>query len=169
MNDYSLCVTNERFRTEHFDITNLEDEINVDRLCSDFLKIFHRDLTEKGLPPDEAGSLAHGADYFLRDFVIAEKRENIFKLKPERIRQFAGNWYIIKTLEPNMVELESILDGVEAFYSFADSEKRLSEGTIDGVKQECAQREFYSTRIESFWAIEGDGYLAWDAACPLES
>ncbi|MCK7482142.1 MAG: hypothetical protein M0C28_37060 [Candidatus Moduliflexus flocculans] len=36
--------------------------------------------------------------YFLREFVIAECDDNLFRLPAERVRQFAGHWYIVRTL-----------------------------------------------------------------------
>lgn len=156
------------FDRRQFDIQSLDDEIRVDALCQELLKLFYCDLVERqALTPEAASALAYGADYFLREFVIPDRLENLFALRPGRVRQFAGNWYIVRTLEPNMVELRSILSGVDAFYDFC-----LHQGWVDAalrqqVRQETADLPFYEARIQAFWEISGDGFSAWDRACPL--
>lgn len=157
------------FAPEHFQITTLDDEIRVDQLCVQLLRIFCRDLIEQGLEPLAAGELARGADYFLRDFMIAECRKNIFTLAPGQIRQFGGNWYIVRNLEPNLVELGGILKGVAAFYRYCLERQRISPAIMEQIDAECALTDYFSARIERFWAISGDGYQAWVTECPLET
>jgi hypothetical protein len=158
----------DRLGAELFDIDNLDDEIRADQACVALLRIFCRDLVEEqGLAPLAAGALAQGADYFLREFVIADRRENIFTLLPGRIRQFAGNWYIVKNLEPNMVELTAILQGTQAFYRYCGSIGRVSLEVNEQVERECDELAFYQERIASFWAITGDGYQRWEGQCSL--
>jgi hypothetical protein len=157
------------FARENFEIHNLQDEIRVDELCQRLLHCFRRELVEnEKLPPEQAGALAHGADYFLREFVIPDRRENILALRPGRVRQFAGNWYIVRNLEPNMAELGSILQGVEAFYAYLGKVGKVSAELKAAVRQECALLDYYSQRIDDFWAIEGDGYAAWERECTLK-
>lgn len=154
---------------ENFEVRNLEDEIRVDGLCRRLLQEFHRELLQnRGLPSAEAGALAHGADYFLREFVIPDRRENIFSLPPGRVRQFAGNWYIVRNLEPNMAELTGILRGVAAFYDFCRQAGMVTDDLVAAVRAECAELDFYHRRIEAFWAIEGDGYRTWEEECSLK-
>lgn len=157
------------FRKKDFDIRTLQDEIRADALCERFLRLFREHLVEReGRSPEEAGALAHGADYFLREFVISARRENILEIPPKRVRQFAGNWYIVKTLEPNMVGLGQILQGTEAFYAYCRDIDKVSPETAEGVREECAKRDYYQNRIDRFWKIEGDGFLAWEQECPLK-
>jgi hypothetical protein len=157
------------FAIEEFEIRNLQDEIRVDRLCSDFLKFFYLDLVEEGRSAEEASALAYGADYFLREFVIPDRRENIFALRPGRMRQFAGNWYIVRTLEPNMVELDGILAGTLAFYRYCRKVSKVNESLLSDMEKDCADRDYYRDRIEAFWAIVDDGYLAWEKECSLKN
>jgi hypothetical protein len=157
------------FAKESFEIHNLQDEIRADQLCQRFLQFFRRDLEKKdNLPPAQAGALAHGADYFLREFVIPDRRENIFGLRPGRVRQFAGNWYIVRNLEPNMAELKNILQGIAAFYAWCCKVGKVSAELAETVRQECSLLDFYRRRIDDFWAIEGDGYSAWERECTLK-
>lgn len=168
MSESSFSPAAADFAPHHFDIQTLDDEIRVDQLCQQFLKVFYCDLVERGgLPAEAASALAYGADYFLREFVIPDRRENLFALRPGRVRQFAGNWYIVRTLEPNLVELGSILRGVEAFYAFCLRQNKITPALCDLVRQECAELPFYEARIHAFWDISGDGFSAWDQACPL--
>jgi hypothetical protein len=157
------------FRKETFDIGNLQDEIRADQVCGQLLQLFARSLVEeKNLPPEQAGAQARGADYFLREFVIPDRRENIYDLRPERVRQFAGNWYIVKNLEPNIKELGQILEGIRSFYEFCLRSGKVSSELVEGVQKECAAVDYYQGRIEDFWAIEDDGYLSWEKKCSLK-
>ncbi|MBN2427058.1 MAG: hypothetical protein JXK94_01840 [Deltaproteobacteria bacterium] len=158
------------FARKKFDIRTLEDEIAVDQLCSRFLQSFFHHLVEtEKTSPAEAARLARGADHFLREFIIPEKRENIFVISCERVRQFAGNWYIVRTLEPNPKELCDILDGIKTFYRFCSQSGKTDFTRYEAIVHHCNQLDYYRKRIDSFWAIEDDGYFSWNAECPLES
>jgi len=159
----------ETFPLEAFDIDGLQDEIRADRLCQQLLRRFAADLaTGAGLPPAEAGALAHGADYFLREFMIDDRRENPFRLRAGRVRQFADTWYIIRNLEPNLAELTDLLEGVMAAYHYFGEQGLVSTDLAQQVRGECEDLEFYRERIESFWAIEEGGYPAWESRCSLK-
>lgn len=151
-----------------FRILSDEDEIRVDGLCRDLLKDFHRGLLVRGTPLREAGSLAHGADYFLRDYVVSARRENILDGTPGLIRRFAATWYVITTLEPSLDELAGHLKGVRAFFSFLREKGLISPSCLAQAEEECSDLGYYEKRIESFWNIKDDGYLAWERECTLK-
>jgi len=151
----------------HFQINDLDDEIRVDRLCVEMLQRFAAVLREGGAEPLDAGRFARGADYFIRDFLVADRRDNILEPDPERIRQFAGNWYIITNLEPNIDELADVLAGVESFYQFLVTQRLLDEDELPEIGEACTDLGHYKERIEAFWAIEGDGFSAWNQGCPV--
>ena len=158
-----LQVNKDDFRLE-----TLDDELRVDDLCKKMLRRFYFQLLEDGDAPERATLLANGADYFARDFVVGFKQRNLFDEKPGIVRQFAGNWYIVTTLEPNISEIAGRLDGVRAFYRFLRSRDLISSGYLDEIEKECADTDFYAGRIASFWDIEGDGYVAWERECTLK-
>lgn len=150
-----------------YTITDLDSEILVDQRCSALLKQFHQQLIEQQFDPLLAGKIAHGADYFLRDFIIGDCRENPLTIQPERVRQFAGHWYIIKTLEPNLKELTDILQGIALFYSYLLQKQAISVGDQQHILQLTAELDFYQQRIDDFWSICADGYQQWRDQCPL--
>lgn len=151
-----------------YDIADLDDEIRVDQLCVGLLRHLYQNLIQKGgIPPEQAGAFCHGADYFLREFVVAERRENLFSIEAHCIRQFAGHWYITRTAEPNIQELKSILSGTAEFYHFIARQGLLTEAVANDIAAQCRELDYYQQRIDGFWAIEGDGYEAWRQACPL--
>ena len=162
-------LRDELFRSELFDIRDLQDEIRADELCGRLLRYFYLELVEEGLPPAEAGALAHGADYFLREFIIPDRQENIFAIAPHRVRQFAATWYIIRTVEPNLAELTRILEGVAAFYRYCGKHGRFPAERLAGIEEQCRDLAYYEGRIAAFWAIEGDGYFAWEAEVSLKN
>ena len=151
-----------------YEIRGLDDEIRVDSLCIDLLRHLYRDLTvQGGQSPHQAGESCHGADYFLREFLVADRRRNLFATKAADIRQFAGHWYIICTNEPNLTELRGILQGTEEFFRFLGRQGLITAGVVDEIAAQCRDLDYYQQRIDDFWAIEGDGYDAWRQACPL--
>ena len=156
----------EIYAAQAYQVSNFDDEIRVDQLCRALLQDFHQYLLER-FEPLSAGLKAGAADYFLRDFLIDHQRTHAFALSPARIRAFAGNWYIINNLEPNLEELRGLLDGVAAYCRFCLERDLLDKDLAAAAEQECARHSFFEERIDSFHALVGDGYLAWDRACPL--
>jgi len=150
-----------------FDIVTLDDEIRVDGLCKGLLMEFYESLLAKGLDQAAATLLANGADHFTRDFVIGVKMLNIFTERPGCVRQFAGNWYIVNTLEPTVEYLSTALPGVASFYNFLSEKGLVSVECCRQVETECADLPFYASRINTFWEITGDGYSAWEKGCTL--
>ncbi|OQY25342.1 MAG: hypothetical protein B6I37_01450 [Desulfobacteraceae bacterium 4572_35.2] len=136
-----------------FNVSDLDSEIAVDGRCCELLKQFHQQLLQEGIDPLEAGQIAHGADYFLRDFIIADRYMNLFTIEPCCVRQFAGHWYIIKNLEPNIKELATILQGVAVFYAYLHQNGHVSQSLSEQIQTETADLELYSGRIDQFWQI----------------
>lgn len=157
------------FHKHDFDISSDQDEIRVDGLCRGLLREFHRILLDRGTAPLEAGLLAHGADYYLRDFLVAARRVNPFDEAHGMVRRFAATWYIISTLEPDIGELAGYLAGVREFYRFLHAAGSISRTCLDETEQECDDVPYYQQRIDSFFAITGDGYHAWENECTLKS
>jgi len=148
--------------------TTLDDEIKVDKLCSELLHRFYCESQEAGLSPEQATALAGAADYFIRDFVVSIKSRSIFEERPGIVRQFAGNWYIANTLEPMASEIEGYLAGIREFYRFLYGHQLISLKFLQAIEAECAELDYYASRIDSFWDISGDGYEAWEKECSLK-
>ncbi|MEA3545375.1 MAG: hypothetical protein U9R69_09185 [Thermodesulfobacteriota bacterium] len=156
------------FKQKNYTIETLDDEIRVDQLSQRLLKQYHQYLLDINTSPLESGSMAGGADFFLRHFMIDNRRTNIFEISPELIHAFAGNWYIVNTLEPNMVELESFLVGIAGFYDFCAEKKIIDPVMAEKIGLACTRCDFYRQRIESFNDLCGDGFTSWNSNCPLE-
>jgi hypothetical protein len=148
-----------------FRITNDDDEVRVDGLCRDLLREFHGNLLERGTDPLEAGCHAHGADYFLRDFVVSARRCSPFDETPGLVRRFAATWYIISSLEPTIGELGGLLRGVREFFRFLHAGGLISGEYWSDVERECVDIPYYEQRIKSFQEICGDEYYAWEREC----
>ena len=144
------------------------DDLRVDRLCQMLLKRCYDSLVAGGMPADEATRLASGADYYVRDYLLDNRRENVFCETTGMIRRFAGNWYIVNTLEPNLAELATMLQGIAAFYRFLAAEGLVDDGHLARIEAECADTDYYGSRIEAYWQISGDGYLEWERECSLK-
>ena len=153
---------------DDFDIISLEDDLRVDRLCQGLLREFYDARLEAGMSPKAATLLANSADYYVRDFVLDRMRRNLFDETPELVRQFAGNWYIVNNLEPDVDELAGHLAGIRAFYQYLRDRGLISAGYFESVSASCEALPWYSSRIESFWAIQDDGYTSWEQECSLK-
>ena len=151
-----------------YNIVNLDDEIRVDKLCVDLLRHLYQALIQnKGMQPEQAGGCCHGADYFLREFIIPERQKNLFSVEAIDLKQFAGHWYIIRTPEPNLSELKAILTGTAEFYRYLSNQKMVSKEAADAMTAQSEELDYFQKRIDDFWTIEGNGYDAWREACPL--
>ena len=157
-----------RINPADFDVSTLDDEIRVDELCARLLlAVRDRMLADDSSDPLTVGGLCQGADYFLREFIIAECADNLLRLPPERIAQFAGHWYIIRNLEPNTGELATILSGIAACYRILAETGLVETRLAEEIAAACADLPAYRQRIDDFWAITDDGFDRWRAACPL--
>ncbi len=153
---------------EEFNLFAPDDFLRVDNLCKGLLFRFYEELQGQGLSPQEATVLASGADYFIRDFVVDCKMFNVFDEMPGIVRQFAGNWFIANSLEPDIAQLSRHLRGIRAFYHFLFNHRLISAGYLWSIENECDDLAFYEKRIVSFLEIEGDGYFAWEKECSLQ-
>lgn len=151
-----------------FDLVTLEDELRVDELCKNILLRFYEEMCAQGINAGEATALASAADYFIRDFVVSIKQLNIFTDRRGIVRQFAGNWYIVNTLEPDNAEINRYLLGIKAFYRFLHGHGLISLQYLQAIEEECGDIPFYRDRIDSFWDIKNDGYGEWERLCTLK-
>jgi hypothetical protein len=157
------------FEKKNYDIHSLNDEIRADGLCDRLLKecylhlVNHHELTA-----EEASRYCYGACYFLQEYLIPNRQVNLFDITPQLIRQFGGNWYIIKNMEPNLAELTGILEGLLAFYDYFRHLELISMQHLEEVQICCADLDYYQSRIDTFYAIENDGFFKWDADCSLK-
>ena len=157
----------EKLSPGSFQIASLNDEIRVDRLCIALIKTFSSEAMKKERDPVAIGRCCRGADYFLREFIIADRRENLLQVTGSHVRSFAGHWYIVKNMDPNMPELEEILHGIAVFYGFLAERNLIGKEQAEDICAACAARDLYAQRIADFWAIEGDGFLRWREGIPL--
>ena len=151
-----------------FQIGTLEDELRVDGFCRELLMTFYHERIASGLNEHEATLLANSADHYLRDYLIGVRQLNLLESDPDVVRQFAGNWYIVNTMEPVIEEIEAHLKGIREFYRFLHSIEAISSDFFAVIDKDCADLTYYQSRIDSFWDIKGDGYSEWERACSLK-
>lgn len=157
-----------QYTRNDFTIVTLDDELRVDALCRDLLMEFYRERLQNGLDENEATQLANSADYFIRDYVIGFRQFNILSESTGLVRTFAGNWYIVNTIEPKSDEIAAHLRGIREFYHFLHRKGMIEGSFLATIDRECTDLDYYWQRIESFWDIKGDGYYDWEAACSLK-
>ena len=155
---------------EHDDFAlsdNMEEELQVDERCQTLLQRFYQHLQDSGLEIQQASDLAFCADYYLRDYLLDFSRQNVARPEPGTVRRFAATWFITRTLDPEMAVLERHLEAIRRLYRFLHALHLISAEELAMIEEEAGQSEYYRQRIESFLAITGDGYIAWEAECPL--
>jgi hypothetical protein len=155
------------FEHDDFESVSLDDELRLDEHCRELLKRFYLNLVENGMTQQQASELAFSADLYLRDFLVDFVRRNVVRPQPGIVRRFAATWFITHTLDPEMRILERHLDGIRELYRFLHGQHLISSEELVFLEDEAAQTDYYRRRIESFLAIVGDGYFAWEAECPL--
>jgi hypothetical protein len=151
-----------------FQIGTLEDELRVDGLCRELLMTFYHERIAAGVSEHDATLLANSADHYLRDYLIGVRQLNLLESDPDVVRQFAGNWYIVNTMEPVIEEIAAHLNGIREFYRFLDSIDAVDAEFFRAVEKDCVDLTYYQSRIDSFWDISGDGYLEWERECSLK-
>jgi hypothetical protein len=157
------------FESDDFDFSDIEEEVRVDERCLTLLNSFHQQLLSRGHTPEEASELAFSADYYLRNYLLDFARQNVVRPRPGIVRRFAATWFITHTLDPEMRILERYLQAIREFYLFLHRQHFISAEELSWIEEEAAQTDYYCKRIESFLAIVNDGYIAWEAECPLRS
>jgi hypothetical protein len=152
-----------------FDIATLEDELRVDSLCRELLLAFYYERLSAGLSEHDATLLANSADFVVRDYLIGTRQLNILETSGGVLRKFAGNWYIVNTLDPTITELEGHLRGINEFFSFLADHGAITPEALAEIAADCHNGDYYRRRIDSFLAITGDGYYAWEEECSLKN
>jgi hypothetical protein len=157
------------FDHEDFDFETLEEEIRVDEQCRNLLHQFYVWMQRNELTPERASELVYCVDYYLRDYLLDFLRENPLRPKSGQVGYFAANWYITRTLEPEMTVLKNHLEGLVLLYTFFHELGLISADNLSRIVQEAGERDYYQKRIEAFLALAGEGYEAWDKECPLNT
>jgi hypothetical protein len=151
-----------------FEIGTLEDELRVDGLCRELLMMFYHERIASGMSEHDATLLASSADHYLRDYLIGVRQLNLLDSAPDVVRKFAGNWYIVNTLEPVIDEIKTHLAGILAFYRYLASIEAISPEICVAIQKDSSDLTYYQSRIDSFWAITADGYNEWERECSLK-
>lgn len=155
------------FEHDDFDFATLEEEVRVNERCQSLLGSFYHYLIIRGEEPQAASDLAFCADKYVRDYLLDFARQNVVQPVPGVVRRFAANWFITRTLDPEMDVLERYLKAIGMLYAFLRSQHFISREELSWLEEEAAQTGYYSQRIERFLAIKNDEFAAWDAECPL--
>lgn len=142
------------------------DFVRLDGLCAELLGDFYGWLQASeggGLGPVDASPLAHGADRYLRDFVVDVRETGPSDADPGLPRQYLANWYIVNTLEPSHAEIDLILRALQLLYRYLGSTGVLDPGDARAVVETLEDAEIFHRRLEDFWNLTPDGVPAWRA------
>ncbi len=154
------------FEHDDFEFETMAEELRVDERCQMILKKFYLFLQQHGVPAEQASELAFSADLYLRDYLIDFGRLNIVRPQPGIVKKFAASWFITHTLDPEIELLERHLTAVAELYRYLHHQHLISAVELTFILQEAGELEYYRQRINSFTELGGDGFEAWDVACP---
>lgn len=154
------------FTYDDFTDVTLDQELEIDGQYQHLLNQFYQTLLKQGMEPERASGLAFSADLYLRDYLLDFARQNVARPVPGIVTRFGATWFITHTLDPEMTVLNRHLDAIGELYRYLQGEHLISTEELAFLVEETAQRDFFVRRIESFLAITGDGYEAWEAVCP---
>lgn len=155
------------FEHEDFDFDTLEEEHQVNERCQSLLNSFYQYLVNRGESAECASDLAFSADWYLRDYLMDFSRLNVVQPVPGVVKRFAATWFATRALEPDIAVLERHLRAIRELYVFLHAQHFISREELAWLVDETAQVDYYRQRIESFRAIKGDEYEAWEQECPL--
>jgi hypothetical protein len=141
-----------------------EEFIARDRYAAALLRRFFVWMTAPeggGLDPLTAGTFAHDADRYLRDFVV-----DLLEHPPERsgdgvVRSYLGNWYIIHTLEPSHAEIDRIAGALRLLHRWAAEAGVVSTETARKVEDALRDPSFFHDRLDAFWDLTPERIAAW--------
>ncbi len=156
------------FEHDDFEFDSLDEELQVDQRCRELLRRFYLHLQASGLKPEKASELAFAADYYVRDYLLDFGRQNVVRPQPGLVKRFAATWFATHTLDPEYSVLERHLEAIGKFYHYLHSLHLISADELVFLEQELTAGDYYRNRIDGFMAIAGDGYVAWEAECPLK-
>lgn len=157
------------FEHDDFEFATMEDELRVDERCQALLHAFYLHLQAAGMETQLASDLAYCADYYVRDYLLDFSRQNVVRPQTGIVRRFAATWFVTRTLDPEIGVLEQHLRAIGEFYRFLHKVHFISADELAMIEDEAAQLDYYRQRIVDFLAIKGDGYVAWEAECPLKA
>lgn len=157
------------FDHEDFEFATMEDELRVDERCQELLHAFYLYLQAAGMETQLASDLAYCADYYLRDYLLDFARQNVVRPQPGIVSRFAATWFITRTLDPEIGALDQHLRAIGEFYRFLHKTHYISAEELAVIEDEAGRLDYYRQRIADFIAIKGEGYVAWEAECPLKA
>ena len=160
-------MQNKPFNADDFEFESLEQELQADQHCQRLLLDYYNWLQQNGMTPQEATQLAYSADYYLRDYLLDHLRANPLKPQDGIVRYFAGNWYIVKNMEPEQKQLSQHLLAIQQLYTYIKQLELITQEELNQLMTETLETDFYTQRIADFLALAGDGYTEWDNDCTI--
>jgi len=123
----------------------------------------------KNLSKSRAGDLERGALFFLHNYLIPYRGDNLFLPERNTTRRFLGNWYPRKSMSPNMDEISLLLEAVAAFYAYLFHLGLTPRKKAEEIISECKDREFYRERLQSYREARGNKFHQWAGEYDYES
>ncbi len=103
----------------------------------------------KNLSESRADDLERGALFFLHNYFIPYRGDNLFLPERNTARRFLGNWYPRKSMAPNMDEISLLLLAVAAFYAYSHLLGLTPRKKAEEIVSECKDCEFYRERLRA--------------------
>lgn len=141
-----------------------DDFVRLDGVCAELLQSFCRWLPQPeagGLDPERAGTLAHAADRYLRDFCVDLAEAGPANADPSLPRRYLANWYIVHTLHPSHAEIGTIREALELLSRYLAREGVIGEEAARAMAAALADEAYFHARLEAFWELGPEDIAAW--------
>lgn len=138
--------------------------MRLDRACAELLKAFCAWLlTPDGgsRQPEEAGSLAHAADRYLRDFAVDIAETGPADAPAALPRRYLANWYIVHTLQPTHAEIDIIREALLRLQDYLAAQGLVGAEQAAAARESLADEAYFHRRLEEFWDLSPEGVLPW--------
>ncbi|MGC8497427.1 MAG: hypothetical protein ACP5NL_05475 [Thermoplasmata archaeon] len=123
---------------------------------------FFEYLKSHGLKENTVGKRTDMAAYFIMNYVfVYEDLESILEVSGDTIRKFLGNWYIRKSMDPNIATIKSFLRAISDFFTFIHKEGFITDEDLDDIKEVCEDISWFEMRLRTYYMVSEEDFLKW--------
>jgi len=124
---------------------------------------FYKYLKNKGLKDRSAIRQTNLIAFFIMNyfFIYEDNIDNILYIYDDTIRKFLGNWYIRKSISPQISEIKSFLRAISNFFTFLKKEDFISKEDLQEIKQVCPDTGWFEMRLKTYFETQEDDFYDW--------
>jgi len=119
-------------------------------------------LKAEGVKEKKAEKLTNHASLFVMDYLFTySDTTNILAVDEDIIRVYLGNWYIRKSMNPTLKEINASLRAISRFYTFLHKEGFISKETLEEIKSVCKDKKWFEMRLKAYFNKNREDFYDW--------